>query len=110
PVARLRARILVLSRWARDHPGLYKVMHESTLNQRNAMAFKQDFTTRTVAAVQACMDAGLAPAADAELVAFDLRAAVHGAVSMRVNQPDLPWPPLEEQVDRFLAKLVGLSA
>jgi hypothetical protein len=34
------------------------------------------------------------------------RAAVHGAVSMRVNQPDLPWPPLGEQVDRFVAKLL----
>jgi hypothetical protein len=28
---------------------------------------------------------------------------------MRVNQPDLPWPPLEEQVDRYLTKLVGLG-
>jgi hypothetical protein len=25
-----------------------------------------------------------------------------------VNQPDLPWPPLEEQVDRYLTKLVGV--
>jgi hypothetical protein len=36
------------------------------------------------------------------------RAAVHGAVSLRVNQPGLDWPPLEEQVDRFLRKLVGV--
>jgi hypothetical protein len=27
----------------------------------------------------------------------------------RVNQPDLAWPPLEDQVDRFLAKLVGVT-
>jgi hypothetical protein len=26
---------------------------------------------------------------------------------MCINQPDLPWPPLKEQVDRFLTKLVG---
>jgi len=108
PVARLRERTLVLGRWAHDHPGLYKVMHESTLNQRNAMAFKQDFSDRTIAAVQRCMDAGLAPPGDAALVALDLRAAVHGTVSMRLNQPDLPWPPLEEQVDRFMTKLVGV--
>jgi hypothetical protein len=55
------------------------------------------------------MDEGLAPAGDAAEVSLDLRAAVHGAVSMRVNQPDLPWPPLEEQVDRYLVKLVGVS-
>ena len=31
------------------------------------------------------------------------------AVSMRINQPDLPWPPLAEQVDRFVAKLLGVE-
>lgn len=103
PVARLRERTLILGHWAHDHPGLYKVMHESTLNQRVATAF-----ARSVAAVRNCMDAGLAPAGDAAAVALDLRAAVHGAVAMRVNQPDLPWPPLEEQVERYLEKLVGV--
>ncbi|WP_344670670.1 TetR/AcrR family transcriptional regulator [Catenulispora yoronensis] len=110
PVAQLRERTLVLGRWAHDHPGLYKVMHESTLNRRAAMAFKEEFGRLSRAAVQRCMDAGLAPADDAAVVALDLRAAVHGAVSIRVNQPDLPWPPLEDQVDRFLVKLVGVKA
>jgi AcrR family transcriptional regulator len=109
PVAQLRARTLLLGGWAHRHPGLYKVMHESTLNRRTAMTFKEDVAERATAAVQRCMDAGLAPAGDAALVSLDLRAAVHGSVSMRVNQPDLPWPPLEEQVDRFLTKLVGVE-
>ncbi|GAA4968635.1 AcrR family transcriptional regulator [Nonomuraea thailandensis] len=109
PAAGLRARVLLLGRWVQEHPGLYKVLHESTLNQRVAMSFKQELAERTTAAVRRCIDAGLAPADDAAAVSLDLRAAVHGAVSMRVNQPDLPWPPLEEQVDRFLAKLVGLT-
>ncbi|MEW9534184.1 TetR/AcrR family transcriptional regulator [Microbispora sp. NPDC049125] len=109
PAERLRARVLLLGTWVQRHPGLYKVLHESTLNRRMAMSFKQELAERTTAAVQRCIDAGLAPAGDAAEVSLDLRAAVHGAVSMRVNQPDLPWPPLEEQVDRFLAKLVGLT-
>ncbi|NUW41841.1 TetR/AcrR family transcriptional regulator [Nonomuraea rhodomycinica] len=109
PAGALRARVLVLGEWVRRHPGLYKVLHESTLNQRAAMAFKQELAERTTAAVRRCMDAGLAPDGDAATVSLDLRAAVHGAVSMRVNQPDVAWPPLEEQVDRFLAKLVGLT-
>jgi len=108
PVHKLRARIILLGRQVQRHPGLYKVLHESTLNQRTAMAFKQEQSERTTAAVQRCMDAGLASADDAAMVSLDLRSAVHGAVSLRINQPDLPWPPLEEQIDRFLAKLVGI--
>lgn len=109
PVAQLRSRTLVLGDWAHDNPGLYKVLHESTLNQRADMAFKEELGRATTAAVQRCMDAGLAPPDDASTVALDLRAAVHGAVSLRVNQPDRHWPPLEDQVDRFLHKLVGTS-
>jgi hypothetical protein len=32
-----------------------------------------------------------------------------GALSLRINEPDLPWPPFPEQADRFLAKVVGLA-
>jgi AcrR family transcriptional regulator len=109
PVAKLRARLLYLGAWVREHPGLYKVLHESTLNQRNAMAFKEELGERTTEAVRRCMAAGLAPEDDPTAVALDLRAAVHGAVSLRVNQPDLPWPPLAEQVERFVRKLLGLG-
>jgi AcrR family transcriptional regulator len=108
PVATLRARTLLLGSWAHEHPGLYKVLHESTVNQRQDMSFKQELAERTTAAVQRCMDAGVAPTADAAVIALDLRAAVHGAVSMRLNEPDLPWPPLDEQVERFLTKLAGV--
>jgi AcrR family transcriptional regulator len=108
PVDALRARVLVLGEWSRKHPGLYKVLHESTVNQRSDVSFKLEIGERTTLAVRRCMDAGLAPEDDAAAVSLDLRAAVHGAVSMRVNQPDLPWPPLEEQAERFLTKLVGV--
>jgi AcrR family transcriptional regulator len=110
PAANLRARTLVLGAWAYQHPGLYKVLHESTLNQRADMPFRRHLADRTTAAVQRCMDAGLAPADEAATIALDLRAAVHGAVSMRLNQPDHPWPPLEDQVERFLSKLVGIRS
>ncbi|MFC4587615.1 TetR/AcrR family transcriptional regulator [Sphaerisporangium corydalis] len=108
PVAKLRARTLLIGTWAHQHPGLYKVLHESTLNQREDMSFKQALADRTTAAVQRCMDAGAAPPGDAATVSFDLRMAVHGTVSQRVNHPNLTWPPLEEQIDRYLTKLVGV--
>ncbi|MFD7154354.1 TetR/AcrR family transcriptional regulator [Kribbella sp. NPDC059898] len=109
PVARLRARVLFLGTWSREHVGLYKVLHESTLNRRMHLIFKEELSVRATAAVQACMDAGLAPAGDAAAVALDLRSAVHGAVSIRINEPEAGLPPLADQVDRFLCKLVGVS-
>ena len=45
----------------------------------------------------------------AATVALDLRTAVIGMLSLRINEPDLPWPPFPEQADRFLSKLVGLA-
>ncbi len=108
PVAKLRARTLLLGRWAYEHPGLYKVMHESLLNRSGTAPFREELGERTAAAIQRCMDAGLAADGDAATASLDLRAAVHGAVSMRLNRPDRPWQPLEEQVERFLVKLVGI--
>jgi AcrR family transcriptional regulator len=106
PALGLRARILAQAAWVQDRPGLYKVMHESKVG----MPFKEVLFTRTAAAVQRCMDAGVASQGDAATVALDLRTAVIGMLSLRINEPDLPWPPFPEQADRFLAKLVGLPS
>ena len=109
PAVQLRARILAQYAWARAHPGLYKVLHESKVNRGLGLSFKEVLVARTTAAIQRCMDAGVAPPADAGTVTFDLRTAMGGMMSQRINEPDLPWPPAIEQVDRFLAKLVGLA-
>ncbi|MEV6428741.1 hypothetical protein [Nocardia sp. NPDC051463] len=85
------------------------MLHESTLNQRAAILFTQELTERTIAAVQRCMDAGLVPDDDAASVTLDLRAAVHGAVSMRLDRPDQPGPPLTDQIERCLVGLVGVA-
>jgi AcrR family transcriptional regulator len=86
PVSQLRARLLFLGQWVQQHAGLYKVLHESTLNQRTHMAFKEELGERTTAAIRRCMAAGRGPDDDTAPVSLDLRAAVHGAVSMRVNR------------------------
>lgn len=109
PASALRARILAQAAWAQAHPGLYKVLHESKVHRRLGMPFKKVLVERTATAVQACMDAGLAPPDDAATVTIDLRTAVNGMLAQRINEPDLPWPPAEEQIDRFLTKLVGLA-
>jgi hypothetical protein len=30
-------------------------------------------------------------------------------LSLRINEPELPWPPFAEQVDRFLSKIAGIT-
>ena len=105
PALGLRARILAQAAWVQEHRGVYKVMHESKVG----MPFKEAALTGTTAAVQRCMDAGAAPSGDAVAVALDLRTAVTGMLSLRINEPGLPWPPFPEQADRFLSKLVGLA-
>lgn len=108
PAAQLRARILAQVAWAESHPGLYKVLHESQVHRRIGVPFKETLIARTQTAVQRCMDAGLAPPDDPTTVTIDLRTAVNGMLSQRINEPDLPWPPPAEQIDRFLTKLVGI--
>jgi AcrR family transcriptional regulator len=109
PATRLRRGILAQAGWAGEHPGLYKVLHESEVNRRLDPGFAGTLVARTTTAVRECMDAGLAPVGDAGAVALDLRCAVIGMLSMRINQPGLPWPPVEAQLDRFLDAIVGLA-
>jgi len=110
PAAKLRARVLAFARWAQEHWGLFKILHESSLHTRKDLSFLRRVGGDTAEAVRRCMDAKVAPPGDAAAVATDLRTAVHGMVSMRINQPYVELPPLEEQLDRFLEKLVGLRA
>jgi AcrR family transcriptional regulator len=109
PAAQLRNRTLAQAEWAQAHPGLYKVLHESKVHRRLGMPFKEVLLGRTRAAVQRCMDAGVAPPDDVATVTIDFRTAVNGMLSQRINEPDLDWPPAREQIDRFLTKLVGLK-
>jgi AcrR family transcriptional regulator len=108
PARELRMRILAHLTWAQEHPGIFKVMHESKVSQRPGMPFKGEALARMTDAVRRCMDSGAAPRGDARAVALDLRVAVVGMVSLRINEPGLPWPPAAEQLDRFLAKLAGI--
>ena len=108
PAEQLRARVLAHALWAQEHFGLFKVLHESTLHTRKDLSFMRRSGAGTAEAVRRCIAAGVAPAGDADAIALDLRTAVHGMVSMRLNQPFLEWPTLEQQLDRFLAKLVGI--
>ena len=110
PAQALRDKVMVFATLSSRHPGIYKVLHESTVNQRVQLPRKAELARESAAAVQRCMDEGVIPQGDAAMLALDLRAAIHGTVALRLTEPQLNWPPLEEQVDRYIEKLVGLPA
>lgn len=110
PATQLRAQLRAQIGWALDHPGLYKVLHESAVNRRDRQASKRALLDQTTAAIRRCIDTGAAPPDDdPATIAIDLRTAVNGMLSARINAPDDPWPPAEDQLDRYLTKLVGLT-
>ena len=49
--------------------------------------------------VRAAMNAGAVPEGDADSVALQLWALVHGLVSLRANKPSIPWPDGGKLVD-----------
>lgn len=94
----LRTRLKGMAAWAVAHPGLTKVMHESRTSP--AMPFKAELFERLVAAVAAC------GCQEPVATALDLRSAVLGAVSLRINEPGLPWGDLDGQVDRLVTAIL----
>jgi AcrR family transcriptional regulator len=60
---------------------------------------------RLVSTVEAAMDAGCFARQDPWPVAFTLWSAVHGIVSLRIVEPNLPWPPVDQQLSMLFALL-----
>jgi AcrR family transcriptional regulator len=82
--------------WGGAHPGLYQVMYEGRVQTirdaqhgdppgRRLLHWVRDD-------VRAAMDAGAIPPGDADHLALQLWALVHGLVSLRANKPGVPWP------------------
>jgi AcrR family transcriptional regulator len=108
PGAILRARARAYCRFALDNPGLYRVLFdaERPVTERSRAAFQT-----LVRAIARCQDAGHALEDDAEHLAQLLWAALHGLASLRINRPQFPWrAPLDEDVDRVVAAIVGLRS
>lgn len=96
-VERILARGRAYLAWGAAHPGLYQVMYEGRLQSEP----EQDPTVvppgrtqlyKVRDDVRAAMNAGAVPEGDADALAIQLWALVHGLVSLRANKPGVPWP------------------
>lgn len=119
PAARLFAGCLAYCRFAAERPGAYRVLFGGGRATASGAvpgyrpwpgtAGESAFGV-LVDLVAACLPSRQAPPGDAFAVATDVWAAMHGMVGLRRARPRFPWPPLEEQLRRMLAGLVGGDA
>jgi AcrR family transcriptional regulator len=90
-----------------DHPVQYRVLLMRPAIHENKAA---DACFRLMTeAISACVDSGVLHG-DPRTLALQMWSAVHGAVSLIIAQPHLPWP---ENLDQFLTGVVrtaGLGA
>jgi AcrR family transcriptional regulator len=114
PAQALRACCGAYCGFGLAHPGHYRVLFNATLrldpSSRPDERPGQRVFGRLVAAVQACVDAGVARPGDAFAMAVNVWAALHGIVSLRTSRPRFPWPPVDALVDAALTGQVGLVA
>jgi AcrR family transcriptional regulator len=112
PAAALRACCEAYCRFGLKHPGHYQVLFTASLALDPARAGDRPGERvfgRLVAAVQACIDAGIARPGDARMMATNLWVALHGIVSLRTSRPHHPWPTVQTLVNAALAGQTGLD-
>lgn len=111
PAAMVLARFRAYAGFAMDNPGVYRLMFGPELPP--ALAFespdspgRQAFMS-SVGAVTAAQRAGAVGAPDDPFRLTALTwAAVHGLVSLRVDRPNFPWPPLDGMIDDTVRRLL----
>jgi AcrR family transcriptional regulator len=109
----------VLARWRAiahfglEHPGHYRLMFGPELP--TVLAFdspdspgRQAFLAG-VDAIRRCQEAGVSRATDEpfRLTAMTW-AAVHGLVTLRLDRPNFPWPPLDDMIADTVSRILRL--
>jgi AcrR family transcriptional regulator len=122
PAEHLRAGCLAYCQFATENPNAYRVLFgrrppPGDLTPQPLRGGRGEVNPGRVGSaafgflvdgVNACMQAGIAPADDPFRVATNVWTALHGIVTLRSVAPLFPWPSLERQLDDILAGLVGL--
>jgi AcrR family transcriptional regulator len=107
PLERLRRMGEVYVRFGVDHPEQYRILLMSK-GEVSVQDF-QDGTMpgvstfgRLMAAIEACMDAGIFGRQDVFLVATGIWSLVHGITSMRITIPEFPFVGEQALLDHVL--------
>lgn len=116
PFEALRGAGVAYRTYAAEEPGRYRVLfsnpmgcpEETTATDEELEAGSSAFAS-LVDLVGACLAAGApaGPDADAEYLAFQLWAWIHGIVDLHITHPGEKWPPVEKMYDDA-QRLLGL--
>jgi AcrR family transcriptional regulator len=116
--ASLLARCQAYASFAIAHPGYYRLMFGPELPPA---VFTQAYDAegsvsrnnydQLIQAIHRCQQTGAARNdSDPALVGALLWPALHGQVSLRIDRPNFPRPPLEQVIAQTVTRLVGLKA
>lgn len=102
----------VYARYALSNPGHYRLMFGADLpaitgEQGTA---NQEAFDNLVGSIRRCQTEGVARTdMSPDRVALMVWSALHGHVSLRIDRPHMPWPPLDPLITDLVARLVGLQ-
>ena len=111
PLQSLRARGLAYVHFGLANPVQYRILFQSreTPEGYAATELSQQAAFRhLVDAVQRCLDVGVFPPGDAQVLAFACWSAAHGMVSLMLAAPESPWGP-PEQLAEVVINMAGLG-
>lgn len=106
----LRARSLAYLAFARDEPGLYRVLFSAAslgpapLGLGDGAHPGAASFGALVASVQRCLDARPADGRDAFVLAVSLWSWLHGIADLRIGKPEFTWPDPTPMLDDTLAR------
>lgn len=111
----LRSRSMAYLDFARDEPGLYRVLFSATSLGPGPLGLDDGphpgaaSFDALVASIQRCLDARADDGRDAFVVAVSFWSWLHGIADLRIGKPEFPWPDPNPMLDDTLARfdLVG---
>jgi AcrR family transcriptional regulator len=108
PFLALQRRCRAYLRFAREHPGHYRVLFSATQLGPRPVGTKgkgphpgASSFFALVDSVQRCLDAS-GQERDGFLLAVQLWTSLHGQVDLRISKPEMPWPPAGRLLDATL--------
>ena len=99
--------------FALARPGPYRILMAVHGNPHPEWAATELPGMQTLALLEGIVAATLAPhgrSDEAHTVTLCLWASLHGLVSLRLDRPSFPWPPIDELVDHVTQRLTGPAA